>query len=203
MCVPLRGLRQFIWEDFPSSGCCFRSLILHSSACGWIGMWGAVCLTHHWPWTIDQVLLMNWKISSEVDFRQDEKRNYICLGVFGDFSFIIFFQHVYGFEFFYSNKAFLAMWQTSFFVVFFITFRQFFPCVGWSKIVCYVSVNFRRLKCDCDYGRGAATDIRGLCEELPHSHREQWTKEINLGQCYSYGTLNCLGCRGQNKSGWT
>lgn len=119
MCIPLGGLRQFIWEDFPSSGCCFRSLILHSSACGWIGMWGAVCLTPHWPWTIDKVLLMNWKISSEVDFRQDEKRNYICLGVLGDFSFMIFFQHVYGFEFFTQTRHFWPCDKLVFFLFFY------------------------------------------------------------------------------------
>lgn len=104
-------------------------------------------------------------------------RNYICLGVFGDFSFIIFFQHVYGFEYFTPTRHF---WPCDKLVLFFlITFQQFFPCVGWSKIVCYVSVNFRRLKCDCDYGRGAATDIRSLCEELPHSFPTDRQRAMN------------------------
>lgn len=166
MCITLSSLRQFIWQDFPSSGCCFRSLILHASACGWMGR----CSLPDSTLTPD-----NWQsVTDELEdhlrsgFLPRWKEKLHLFGCFGGLWFHHFLSACVWIWVFYSNKAFLAMWQACFFV-FFITFRLFFPRAGWSKIVCYVSVNFRRLKCDCDYGRGAATDIRGLCEELPNS----------------------------------
>lgn len=132
--------------------------------------------------------------------KRDMKFAWVFLG---HFRFTIFFQHVYGLEFFFvcfftQKKTVLAMWQFFlFFVFFFIKFKQVFLTVGRSKIVFYVSVNFRTLKCYRDYWRGAATDIRSPVKSYHTAFlqrdREQWIKEINWGQCYSYDTPNCGG----------